>query len=80
MDKYYYTLRELNELLRNHEIVNLDYNESENYKELNYSCEKHKASLMIPTDKLASICVEMVGGYYATVATGLNGKKYMVVL
>lgn len=67
LNTLYYTLEEIKEMEKNHEIKNLfPKDETDNYR--------------IFTDDLETIKVICKDGFYTTVGIGKNGKKYYINL
>lgn len=79
LNKGFYSMNEINEMLSTNEIFYFDENYDECYEELSYSEIKEK-TFRIFTNSLNEIKVKLLDGYYQTVAVGLNGKEYVVEL
>lgn len=84
IDKDYYTLNQINEMLKNKEIFYFymleAYNEEAHNEEVT-GFEFENTEFRIFTDEVKEIKVVLDEfGYYQTVATGKNGKTYFIKL
>lgn len=76
----FYTTEEINEMLLNEEIAYFDKAYNECYKPITNKYDADDKIFVIFTQQLISLDVKLIGGFYNVVATGLNGKEYMVEL
>ena len=80
LDKDYYTIKDINEMLDSREICYFDTHINECHNHINYVDIFDEPIFRIFTENLKEIKVILDGGYYHTVAIGKNDKIYHVVL
>lgn len=80
LDKEYYTMKDINDMLCNREICYFDENNNECYNHINYFDTMEETIFRIFTENLQEIKVVLYDGYYHTVAIGKNDKIYHVLL